>query len=84
MIHTPRLGTFIISIHECKNGNDLRMYEACLKHAGAEITDHKIDFKTDTVKFYIRLSLPDGKTIERFTERLQATPVWRLSSWFKP
>lgn len=75
------VGTYQILIHDCFDFKSLALFESELKRAGAEVTDHKIYFNTQTAKFYIRLKMPDGHTLETFTDRLRESPIWHLTSW---
>lgn len=75
------MGTYQIEIHDCDNFETRSLYEAELKRAGAEVHDHKINFRTRTVKFYIRLRFPDGHNPETFEQKLRLSPIWHLTSW---
>lgn len=84
MTSAPVLNVMVscqISIHECKDLNTRVTYEYYLKKAGAEIVDHRINFKTNVVKYFLRLKVPDGHTLESFTANLMNTPIWHLTSW---
>lgn len=70
-----------ISIHDCKDLKTRVAYEFYLKQAGAEIVDHRINFTTNVVKYYIKFRMPDGHTLDSFTENLRETPIWHLTSW---
>lgn len=57
--------------------------EQCRKEielAGARVVDEKMNFVTNTVKFYVILNFVDSNTEKSLVGKLKLSPVWKQCS----
>lgn len=64
-----------VVISECVDYNTRLWYERSLKWAGAEIVDFKINYKTNDIKYYLRLNAPDGHSIRSFKRKVSEMTI---------
>lgn len=81
MTYLSPMSRCVVSLHECLGFADRVEAETLIKSSGAEVVDHKINYRTSTVKFYLLLKATDGQNIATFKEKMKQTKIWSKISF---
>lgn len=74
---------YCVEFYNCTGLEKRKEYTAALGKAGFRISDEKIDFKKNIIKFYLTIDRINGKLFEECLNKLKASDVWLECSWKK-
>lgn len=70
-----------IEFYNCTGLEKRKEYTLALEKAGFKISDEKINFKKNIIKFYLTIDKINGKIFEECLNKLKGSQVWFDCSW---
>ncbi len=72
---------YYVDFYNCVDQQARDSFRLAMTLAGASVSDEKIFFNKNIVRFYFQINYIDEKQFDKFVENLKKSPVWKDCSW---
>lgn len=72
---------YFVEFYGCTNFNKRLLYRKELEKAGITITDEKLDFNKNIIKYYITINQINSQSLDKVLDKLKKSEYWHECAW---